>query len=528
MDYKKAQSLKNKSLLSLMAEKKFQEGQSIGSSVGGAISDKFKAKMTRTKEKFDPLNWVKGLTGSGVIGKSIRTMAGRALGRSEEDIGYFGGYQRKGKNKKDPKRTTIGKGPIKPLKMGDSTADILAKMYNFIQKTNQIALRNYEIDKKFREEQLEEDERRHKKLIESLTGKKTKQLEPEKKEEEKEQKEPSWVGKMLKAMKETVGSLLSGIMKGIGSTLSFILGILGKLTTLLAPILSLVGGIISSIVGSVAQALFLPITKLVGSMFKRFVIGVIGSLANFALGALAGPLRIGLAALLGTAGLVEANDYKRSVSQGPEAQEYEEQLAAIQQTSQYAEGTFGGEVMNSSQSEETMADLNTKIKESTNKYRKEKLAPMMEKSGWKTEIDKSGEVKFRKNGKFSEFVDEALVFEKNNAVKYTEDKLSNFVNSAKNEISSNDSESLNGLQSQIDDLRKLIEEKKQLYLKPTTIPENIIENENNPNESSITINSSANTIKEKTSDIIVDGNPLGVRNRNPIMNQILRSTGGTL
>jgi len=64
MDYRKAQQLKNKGLLSLIAEKKFEKGQGIGASVGGAISEKFKAKVTRTKERFDPLNILSTLVGT--------------------------------------------------------------------------------------------------------------------------------------------------------------------------------------------------------------------------------------------------------------------------------------------------------------------------------------------------------------------------------------------------------------------------------------------------------------------------------
>ena len=50
MDYQKAQQLKNRSLLSLIAQKKFKEGQGLGSSITGAISDKFTARATRFKQ----------------------------------------------------------------------------------------------------------------------------------------------------------------------------------------------------------------------------------------------------------------------------------------------------------------------------------------------------------------------------------------------------------------------------------------------------------------------------------------------
>lgn len=211
MDYRKAQQLKNKSLISLIAKKKFQEGQGLGSSIKGAISDKFKARATRFKQKFDPLYWLSSMVGKGVIGKSITTVAGRAFGRSEQDIGYFGGYSRGKKYKKDPRRTTFGAGPIKALRIGDSSADILGKTYNFVQKTYEEEKRRYETEKVFREEQMEEDERRHKKLIEQIIKSQAKpKLGPIQKEEE--EKEPSWIDDMLSSMK----SLLQGLIAKLG------------------------------------------------------------------------------------------------------------------------------------------------------------------------------------------------------------------------------------------------------------------------------------------------------------------------
>ena len=132
MDYSQASSIRKKSLSSLIAEKKFGEGLGLGSSIGGAVSEKFKSKAVGIKEKLDPLNWVSALTGKGTFGKIATTLAGRAFGRGDESIEYFGGY---GRSKKDPQRTNIGPGRVLPLRVGDSTADILAKMYNLTKIT---------------------------------------------------------------------------------------------------------------------------------------------------------------------------------------------------------------------------------------------------------------------------------------------------------------------------------------------------------------------------------------------------------
>jgi len=139
MDYQKASRIRKKGLLSLIAEKKFQEGQSLGSAIGGSISEKFKARSVGLKEKLDPLNWVSSLAGKGLFGKVATTIAGRAFGRSDETIKYFGGYGRKNKkNKKDPEFTNISSGPIKSIKINDSIADVAGKMYNLILKINEV------------------------------------------------------------------------------------------------------------------------------------------------------------------------------------------------------------------------------------------------------------------------------------------------------------------------------------------------------------------------------------------------------
>ena len=220
MDYSKAAGIRKQSLLSLIAENKFENGQTVGASIKGAFTDKAKAKWTGYKEKLDPLNWVKGMTGNGVFGKSIRTLAGRAMGKTDEEISYFGGYSR---NKKNPHYTTIGAGRIQNLRVGDSIADVLGKMYNFMLKNAEREKLNYEIEKAFREEQTEEDGRRHDALIKSIKdymkGKATLDKPPPEEEKEKGFWEAiidgaaAWGAKLLSNLWNAikfVGNLLAG------------------------------------------------------------------------------------------------------------------------------------------------------------------------------------------------------------------------------------------------------------------------------------------------------------------------------
>mgnify|MGYP003349644503 CR=1 FL=1 len=54
MEYSKARRIRKTGLFKLIAEKKFEEGQGLGSAIGGAISDKFKAKSMGFEEALDP------------------------------------------------------------------------------------------------------------------------------------------------------------------------------------------------------------------------------------------------------------------------------------------------------------------------------------------------------------------------------------------------------------------------------------------------------------------------------------------
>jgi cell division septation protein DedD len=235
MDYQSASQVRKKSLLSLIGEKRYTQEKSRLGSIGGAISDKFKAKVTGVKEKLDPLNLARNLFGQGALGDIAVTKLGRGLGRKEKDIGYFGGYRKKQKNKKDPQFTTIAAGPIKDLEVGDSIANILGKMYNFMKKTDEAYTLNAEISKAFRQEQMDEDGRRHEKLVKAIKaftkGGKTVSAEPEK----------SWLDTLLNFY-DQVKSFIQPITEFFSSKL------FGWLSSFLAGPELLVAGVVGSII----------------------------------------------------------------------------------------------------------------------------------------------------------------------------------------------------------------------------------------------------------------------------------------
>lgn len=283
MDYKKASRIRKKGLLELIAENKFENGQGLGSSIGGAISDKLKARATGFKEKFDPLNMIRALTGEGVIGKSITTVVGRATGRSEDAIGYFGGYARKKRvsgTKGDPLVTKIGPGNVVRIRSGDGLADILAKMYNFMEKTHETYKLNYELEESFRKEQLEEDENRHKKLIESILGRKTSTATPA--------KEEGGEKSFLEKIAEKITSAFAGIVAAIGNVAGFIFNFF---TSALGKVVSLLTTTIFATMTPLVDFLVAIGIKSALHSFANAVVGMISTIApwagNIARGALA-------------------------------------------------------------------------------------------------------------------------------------------------------------------------------------------------------------------------------------------------
>jgi len=271
MDYTRSSLIRSKSISELMFEqdRTFRE----------ALSDKTKARLMGIKETFTPLNIVRMLTGSGGIGKSIRTVAGRAMGYSERDIQYFGGYKRK-RSIYGADRSRVPAGSKSPVKVNDSTADILAKMYNLMRKIDEDNTRRYEKEQNFEEENILEDKKRHEKILDAL-GVKNKKV-PEKVEKPKEETDEK-DGILVKIFSSVFGVFkkVFSFFKVIGEGLLTILTIGGLVKTL-----SLIGdmfkmpiklfsNILISILPTLARLLFgifrAPFTALATGIFASLI-----------------------------------------------------------------------------------------------------------------------------------------------------------------------------------------------------------------------------------------------------------------
>ncbi|NBP02608.1 MAG: hypothetical protein EBU90_21305 [Proteobacteria bacterium] len=166
--YQQARRIGKISLSDLIA-KNIIEGESIPGAIGTSISQKFKARATRFKEKFDPLNIASMLVGRSRLGTAI---LGRLMGRSGEDIAYFAKKGSRTGGARNPFYTRIGSNSTEPVRRNDNVADVFSKVYNLMDRMDEQEKRLREIQENFREEQEVEDERRHSELLEAITGEK--------------------------------------------------------------------------------------------------------------------------------------------------------------------------------------------------------------------------------------------------------------------------------------------------------------------------------------------------------------------
>ena len=160
MDYRVASNIRGKSLSSLMTDN-LTSGKGIGSSLSGAISSKFKARATGIKEKFDPMNIAKFMTGGSRLAPAI---LGKLTGRSQSDINYFAGdkNKRSGYTQMPSSMSTPGEG------LGGSAVEVLNRMLAFMQSSREEDMKRKDTAKQFTEEQKVEEQRRHNEFLKVL------------------------------------------------------------------------------------------------------------------------------------------------------------------------------------------------------------------------------------------------------------------------------------------------------------------------------------------------------------------------
>jgi len=157
MDYAEAKRIRGKSFGTMLGE---HEG-GLGESFKAAISQKTQAKMTGLKEKFDPMNIAKFVTGGS---NWAPAMLGKLTNRKQSDVDYFSGVKRR-------KGTADKLGPIGGGSGGEDFLGILQSIESLLHTTREEDKLKAEEENNFAEEKALEKARRHKELMEALTGK---------------------------------------------------------------------------------------------------------------------------------------------------------------------------------------------------------------------------------------------------------------------------------------------------------------------------------------------------------------------
>jgi len=166
MSYQDAKKIRAKSFGDIMANK-LAEGQGIGSSFKATLSEKSAARMKGFKEKFDPLNIAKFITGGSKLAPAL---LGRLTGRNSKDIKYFAGV----KDKRNDTATKL-EGGNGGFAANNQMIESLLEIYDLLKDSEENKKKDKERESQFAEEKLFEKERsrdrRHKELMEAITGK---------------------------------------------------------------------------------------------------------------------------------------------------------------------------------------------------------------------------------------------------------------------------------------------------------------------------------------------------------------------
>jgi hypothetical protein len=244
MSYQQGRRIRNTGLKELITQN-IVSGQGVGKAIRSSISQSFRAKVTGIKEKFDPLNIAKALTGN--LGAAV---LGRVLGRSDKDIQYFAGGRRgnyAGNVTQDSDLsaiqpalyTKVAEGQNQRMKKGEGVASVLGKLYNLMKLNYTEEEKRRELDINFKYKQEQQKEKWHKELLEAITGIKgtgsaTKVTKP------KDGGLFGGLGDMFKKIKDMIDKLLKPFewLKEFGSLESLAMRLLApSLVGLLGPII---------------------------------------------------------------------------------------------------------------------------------------------------------------------------------------------------------------------------------------------------------------------------------------------------
>lgn len=177
MSYQQGRRIRDTGLKELITQN-IVSGQGVGKAIRSSISQSLRARVTGIKEKFDPLNIAKALTGN--LGAAV---LGRLTGRSDKDIQYFAGGRRgnyAGNITQDSDMsaiqpalyTKVAEGQNQRMKKGEGVASVLGKLYNLMKSNYDEEEKRRELDINFKYKQEKQKETWHKELLSAITGRK--------------------------------------------------------------------------------------------------------------------------------------------------------------------------------------------------------------------------------------------------------------------------------------------------------------------------------------------------------------------
>ena len=169
MSFEQAKKIRGESLSNRIANR-LVGGESFGTSISKSLSEGTKARMTGLREKINPMNIAKFMTGGSSLAAA---MMGRMTGASKEDMRYFTGKQ--------TKMDTASR--IKPTVQDEGFLDLLNEIYLLLEDSRKSSLKEFPTEEEiFEKEKKARD--RHKELLEALKYKKPKETATKEKEEE--------------------------------------------------------------------------------------------------------------------------------------------------------------------------------------------------------------------------------------------------------------------------------------------------------------------------------------------------------
>ena len=264
-DYINAARIRKAKLSDIIAEN-MMTGGGIGSSIRKGISQKFKARATGIREKFDPLNIASALVGRSKLGTAL---AGKVMGRHGDEMRYFANKGKGGnrtshfqhenpqmglaravsndestgkarKKKKNPYYITMSASSTTDVRSGDTLTNVFGKIYNTLRKFHGEQIERQEMEDENRKLGMLKDEIRHAALMEAIIkgGKQT--ATPVHKENEMGLF--GILGSLFEKLWKILGPIVESIVKLAKSFLGKILELGAKIVNVLTTALEFLGG----------------------------------------------------------------------------------------------------------------------------------------------------------------------------------------------------------------------------------------------------------------------------------------------